>query len=881
MFSVSVFCHDSSELKRTLSVYLKIMYIELTFLNIHLFCSFIMGGKLTPAMKQYMDIKNKHKDCIVFFRMGDFYETFYEDAKTTSKALDIALTKRGIKNSDQSIPLAGIPYHSLDSYLGKMIKQGYKIAIVEQMEDPKEAKGIVKRDVARIVTPGTVIDQNLIGKNNNYIVALSIGKDLFGISFIDISTGDFFTTELANFDNVMIELLKHNPSEVILPFSFENSDLSKKIESYNLYISYVSDVDYYQDNAKKAIKKHFNVFSLEGYGLKQKDLAVSASGAVLSYLHNTQKNTLSHITSVKYYSKKDYLDMDITTIKNLELLKNIRENTDEGTLLKILDKTLTPMGSRLLTNFLLKPMLDVAKINERLLAVEEFINKPFTNEELRDLLKNISDLERLISRINYGNSNPRDLVFLHGSLELIPGVKNLLNDVESVLLNKLSNMDDLPNISRLIDDSIMDDPPANLTGGNFIKKNYNEELDDLRDISFSAKKVIKEIEEKERKDTGIKSLKIRYNRVFGYYIDVTKRNLSLVPEHYIKKQTLVNSERFITEELKGLEEKILTADEKIIILEKQLFDEIVDIIKKETVKIQDVADKIAYLDVLCSFGIVSLKNNYVRPMINNEFKLRLKNSRHPVVEKITDFIPNTVDISPDNKIMIITGPNMAGKSVFMRQIALNVIMAQIGCFVAADAAELGVIDKIFCRTGAIDDISHGQSTFMVEMSETAQILNNATSKSLIILDEIGRGTSTYDGVAIAWAVAEHIAKNIKAKTMFATHYHVLNNLEKEVKGVKNYNIAVEEKENKVIFLRKILEGGTNKSYGIHVAKLAGIPPSVIDKSREIQFKLEQEDEISEKIIIETRKTQEKDEVREEVEEVDRLIKSKQLTLDEH
>ncbi len=851
-----------------------------------------MGGKLTPAMKQYMDIKNKHKDCIVFFRMGDFYETFYEDAKTTSKALDIALTKRGIKNSDQSIPLAGIPYHSLDSYLGKMIKQGYKIAIVEQMEDPKEAKGIVKRDVSRIVTPGTVIDQNLISKNNNYIATLSIGKDNYGISFVDMSTGEFFTTELENFDNVMIELLKHNPSELILPLSFENSELSKKIESYNLYISYVSDVDYYQDNAKKSIKKHFNVFSLEGFGLKQKDLAISASGAALSYLHNTQKNSLSHINSVKFYSKKDYLDMDITTIKNLELLKNIRENTEEGTLLKILDKTLTPMGSRLLTNFLLKPLLDITKINERLLAVEEFINKPFTNEELRDLLKNISDLERLISRINYGNSNPRDLVFLHGSLELIPEVKNLLNDVESVLLNKLANMDPLPNISRLIDDSIMDDPPANIAEGNFIKKNYNEELDDLREISFSAKKIIKEIEEKERLETGIKSLKIRYNRVFGYYIDVTKRNLSLVPEHYIKKQTLVNSERFITEELKELEEKILTADEKIIILEKQLFDEIVDIIKKETVKIQDVADKIAYLDVLCSadkiayldvlcsFGIVSLKNNYVRPMINNEFKLRLKNSRHPVVEKITDFIPNTVDISPANNIMIITGPNMAGKSVFMRQIALNVIMAQIGCFVAADAAELGVIDKIFCRTGAIDDISHGQSTFMVEMSETAQILNNATSNSLIILDEIGRGTSTYDGVAIAWAVAEHIAKNIKAKTMFATHYHVLNNLEKEVKGVKNYNIAVEEKENKVIFLRKIVEGGTNKSYGIHVAKLAGMPQSVIDKSREIQFKLEQEDEISEKIIIETRKTKEKDEVREEVEEVDRLIKSKQLTLDE-
>ncbi len=836
---------------------------------------------LTPAMKQYMEIKAKHKDCVVFFRMGDFYETFFEDAKITSAALDIALTRRGVKNSEKEIPLAGIPYHALDNYLSKMIKQGIKVAIVEQLEDPKFAKGVVKRDVVRVVTPGTVIEQNILGKNNNFIAAVFPGIEAIGIAFIDLTTAEFFCTEMKTVENAYNELLKYFPSEVLLPLSLENSkEITARLKEKGLYITFRTDVDFYYENAKDTLLKQFKVMTLDSYGLKGKESAISASGAILSYLYETQKNSISHLNTVKYNSSADSLFMDNTTIRNLELVRNLREGSEKGTLISILDKTTTPMGGRLFRKALVKPLVDIVKINERHLSVEELLNKQFLLDELRSLLKNLSDIERLISRINLDNSNPRDLVALHGSLELIPEIKKVLNDVESRILVKLSDMDDLRHISKQIDDSIMDEPPINIHDGGFIKQGFSEELDRLRAISFNAKKIINEIEEKEKTKTGIKSLKIRYNQIFGYYIDVTKPNISLVPEYFIKKQTLVNSERFITPELKQLEEEILTAEERIVSLEKELFNELIVQIKKETGKIQHIADNLAYMDLLCSFAFVSMKNNYHKPSVTNDSKLKLLKSRHPVIETFTPFVDNDVVINENNRVMIITGPNMAGKSVFMRQVALNVIMAQIGCFVAAENAQIGIIDKIFCRTGASDDISQGQSTFMVEMAETAQILNSAGEKSLVILDEIGRGTSTFDGVAIAWAVAEYIASKIKAKTLFATHYHVLNELEKHVSGIKNYNIAVNEKEDRIIFLRKILVGGTDKSYGIHVAKLAGMPPEVISKSREIQFKLENEDDISEKIIIETRKTKEKDKFRKEVEEVDRLIKTKQKTLDE-
>ena len=836
---------------------------------------------LTPAMRQYMQIKHKYKDCVVFFRMGDFYETFYEDAKTTAEALDIALTKRGMKKDGQSIPLAGIPYHALDMYLAKMIKKGHKVAIVEQMEDPKLAKGIVKRDVVRIVTPGTVIEENILSDSNNYIASLSPGKSKYGLSFVDISTGEFIVTEATGLNDILIEIQKQNPSEVILPLTYETDEKTVKIlKDAGIYVTYHSDVDFYEENAAASLQEHFNILSLDGFGLREKTRAVSSAGALLSYLYETQKNALRHITKIKPYSTKESMIMDITTVKNLELVRNLRDGSEKNTLLSVLNKTQTSMGYRLLKKVIMKPLVNLHKINERLVAVEELFKNNFLLEELIELLKKMSDLERLVSRVSMGHSNPRDLVSLHGSLEIIPEVKALLEDVESVLLIKLADMDPLRHLTKQIDEIIVDEPPVSVSDGKFVKEGYNDELDELRRISTNAKKIIREIESKERESTGIKSLKVRYNRIFGYYIEVTRTNSDNVPEHYIKKQTLVNSERFATPELKELEEKILTAEEKSIAIEISIFEDLITAALKEISKLQKISENISYLDVLCSFAKVSQLNRYVKPQVASNFKLSLKTARHPVVEIATQFVPNDTIITEQNRVKIITGPNMAGKTCYMRQVALNVIMAQMGCFVPADEAEINIVDKVFCRTGASDDISQGQSTFMVEMSETAQILNNATEKSLIVLDEIGRGTSTYDGVSIAWAVAEYIATQIKAKTLFATHYHVLNNLEKEIPCVKNYNIAVSEREDRIIFLRKILEGGTDKSYGIHVARLAGMPMSVINKSKELQFRLENEDKIAEKIIVETRKSVQKDFATEEIEEVERLIKTRQMRLDE-
>ncbi|MEM3373591.1 MAG: DNA mismatch repair protein MutS [Candidatus Woesearchaeota archaeon] len=847
---------------------------------------------LTPAMKQYMEIKNKYRDCIVFFRMGDFYETFYDDAKITSQVLDIALTRRGIKNSDREIPLAGIPYHALESYLSKMIKQGYKVVIVEQLEDPKFAKGVVKRDVVRVVTPGTIIEEKILGIQNNFICSYSYVKDAkdekHAFAFLDITTGDFFGKEfLKNYSNnsennlfeeVFDFLLKIQPAEILVPSSYEKDEKIKRLKE-KFFITFYSDFNFYQENAKETLMKNFNLASLEGLGLKDKELLVSCAGSLLNYVNETQKNVLSHIKFIKILSDSEFMQMDSITIDNLELFKS-KSNNSKGSLIYVLDKTLTNMGSRLLKKILMSPLKDVSKINERILAVEDLILRPFLLDELRNLLKNFSDIDRLISKANFGNISPRDVISLEGSLSLIPEIKKILIEFNSDLLIKISKMDDLHELANLIDKAIADEPSSSLDEGNVIREGFNEELDKLRDISNNAKKHILAIEQKERERTGIKSLKIRYNQVFGYYIDITKSNLDLVPKDYIKKQTLVNSERYITDELKKLEEEILSADEKIIEIEKKLFNDLINEIKRNITKLQEISEDIALLDVLCSFAYVSLKNNYTKPYVNNEFDIKLKKSRHPVIEQFENFVSNDVNITEENRMMIITGPNMAGKSVFMRQVALNVIMAQIGCFVPCEEAHIGIVDKLFCRTGASDDISRGQSTFMVEMLETAQILNSADERSLIIMDEIGRGTSTYDGVAIAWAVAEYIAKKIKAKTLFATHYHVLNNLEKEIKGIKNYNIAVLEKEDKIIFLRKILEGGTDKSYGIHVAKLAGMPKEVVDRSKEIQFKLEKDDEISAKIIIETKKIRNKDKLRKEVEEVNNLIKSRQLRLDE-
>ena len=828
-------------------------------------------SKLTPAMQQYMEIKNKHKDCIVFFRMGDFYETFYDDAKITSKVLDITLTKRGIKNSDNTTPLAGIPYHSLDFYLPKMLKSGLKVAIVEQLEDPSKAKGIVRRGVTRIITPGTVIEENMLTKENNYIASVYVGEKI-GLSFIDMSTGEFIVTQTTKKD-LKDEIKKRSTTEVLIPMSLEDSKIYLELKK-DFYTTLRSDVEFYFDNAKSKLLKTFGVSSLDGYGLKDRDEIVCSAGGLMSYIEETQKKSLNHINHIRVYSTKDFMTIDTNTISNLELFGN------ENSLYNVIDTTQTSMGSRLLKQFLVSPLIEKKKIDLRLLSVEELVNKPFILEDLRELLKNISDLERLISRVNYGNANPRDLLLLQGSLELIPDIIKILNETEAGLLDNLSKLKIMSYVTGLIDESIVDEPPVITGEGNFIKDGYNEELDKYRNISKNAKKLLREIEQKERENTNIKSLKIRYNKIFGYYIDVTKSNLHLAPDYFIKKQTLVNSERFITPELKELEDQILNAEEKIIKIELNLYEEIIEKIKKYTVDIQDIAYKLSYLDVLCCFAKTSIMNNYVKPQINENYNIRLKESRHPIVEKITDFVPNDINISNENKVMIITGPNMAGKSVFMKQVALNIILAQIGCFVPCNEAEISIVDKIFSRTGASDDLSSGQSTFMVEMVESAFILNNATEKSFVILDEIGRGTSTYDGLSIAWSVVEYLAKNIKCKTLFSTHYHVLNNLEKEIHGVKNYNIIVEETKDSIIFLRKIVEGGTDKSYGIHVAKLAGMPKEVIKRSKEIQFKLEDDDEISEKIIVETRKTEQKDEYNNEIEETEHMIKSKQLRLDQ-
>ncbi len=827
-------------------------------------------SNLTPAMQQYMDIKAKHKDAIVFFRMGDFYETFYEDAKITSKVLDIALTKRGIKNSESEIPLAGIPYHALDSYLYKMVKEGLKVAIVEQLEDPKYAKGVVKRDVTRVVTPGALIDQKLLTKSNNYIASLFISKKT-GIALIDISTSEFLVFEHDDITQALEEVKKYAPSEILLPVSFEKTDTASSIAGFK---TFRDDFYFHLSHAKETLFRQLNVLTLDGFGLKEKESAICAAGALVSYLHETQKNSLEHINSINLVSQSEHMSIDSSTLQNLEILGN------ENSLLKTLDYTNTAMGSRFFRKNIISPLMDMQKINERLFSVEELMKKPFILNELREILKNISDLERLISRISCNSSSPKDLAQLQGSLELIPELKKILMETSSKLLENISKFEDLASVTSLIERSIKDDPPAFIDEGNFIKEGFNEELDSIRDISENAKNIILEIEQKERERTKIKSLKIRFNRVFGYYIDITKSNASLVPGDYIKKQTLANSERFITPELKELEEKILSAEEKIISLEKELFLGIIETIKKDTRKIQENSRKISYLDFLCSLAKASQLNHYVKPLITNNYKIILKKSRHPIVEKLTDFVTNDLFMDENSRTMIITGPNMAGKSVFMKQVALNVVMAQIGCFVACDYAEISMVDKIFSRLGASDDISRGQSTFMVEMSETAMIINMSTEKSLIILDEIGRGTSTYDGVAIAWAVAEHITKKIRAKTLFATHYHSLNSLEKEIDGVKNFNIAVEENEHEIIFLRKIMPGGTDKSYGITVAKLSGMPKEIIERSREIQFKLEKDDEISERIIVETRKTVQKDHVNEEIEETERLIKSRQLRLDE-
>ena len=805
---------------------------------------------LTPMMQQYMAIKEQYKDCILFYRLGDFYEMFYDDALTASRELEITLTGKNCGQEERA-PMCGVPYHAVDVYLNKLVAKGYKVAICEQAEDPKQAKGIVKREVIRIVTPGTNLSQQALDEGrNNYLMCLVYDNNQFGLAITDISTGDFYTTEVATLKELYDEIHRFSPSEIICNDSFYMSGASLDDFKDRLHVS-VSTLDtWYMDEAVSVqkIKEHFKVASLDGLGLTDFQSGTLAVGALLLYLYETQKNTLDNLTKITPYRSGGYMIIDSATNRNLELIETLREKQKKGSLLWVLDKTKTAMGARLMRNWIEQPLIEKKKITARQDAVEELYNDMITREEIREYLNAVYDLERLVTRISYRTANPRDLIAFKTSLGMIPPVKQLLSQAKSAELKEIDErMDCLEDIYDLIEKSIQDEPPIMIREGGMIKEGYNEDVDKFRLSRTEGKTWLAELEAREKEKTGIKNLRVRYNKVFGYYLEVTNSYKELVPEDWTRKQTLANAERYITPELKELEDMILGAEDKLAALEYDLYCEVRDSIGEQVVRIQETAKAIAHLDVLASLACVAQSNDYVRPSINTKGVIDIQGGRHPVVEKMNNnqmFIDNDTYLDNKNhRISIITGPNMAGKSTYMRQSALIVLMAQIGSFVPAKSANIGIVDRIFTRVGASDDLASGQSTFMVEMTEVANILRNATSRSLLILDEIGRGTSTFDGLSIAWAVVEHISnpKLLGAKTLFATHYHELTELEGKLDSVNNYCIAVREQGDDIIFLRKIIRGGADKSYGIQVARLAGVPDSVIDRAKEIASWLEETD----------------------------------------
>ena len=805
---------------------------------------------LTPMMQQYMAIKEQYKDCILFYRLGDFYEMFYDDALTASRELEITLTGKNCGQEERA-PMCGVPYHAVDVYLNKLVAKGYKVAICEQAEDPKQAKGIVKREVIRIVTPGTNLSQQALDEGrNNYLMCLVYDNNQFGLAITDISTGDFYTTEVATLKELYDEIHRFSPSEIICNDSFYMSGASLDDFKDRLHVS-VSTLDtWYMDEAVSVqkIKEHFKVASLDGLGLTDFPSGTLAVGALLLYLYETQKNTLDNLTKITPYRSGGYMIIDSATNRNLELIETLREKQKKGSLLWVLDKTKTAMGARLMRNWIEQPLIEKKKITARQDAVEELYNDMITREEIREYLNAVYDLERLVTRISYRTANPRDLIAFKTSIGMIPPVKQLLSQAKSAELKEIDErMDCLEDIYDLIEKSIQDEPPIMIREGGMIKEGYNEDVDKFRLSRTEGKTWLAELEAREKEKTGIKNLRVRYNKVFGYYLEVTNSYKELVPEDWTRKQTLANAERYITPELKELEDMILGAEDKLAALEYDLYCEVRDSIGEQVVRIQETAKAIAHLDVLASLACVAQSNDYVRPSINTKGVIDIQGGRHPVVEKMNNnqmFIDNDTYLDNKNhRISIITGPNMAGKSTYMRQSALIVLMAQIGSFVPAKSANIGIVDRIFTRVGASDDLASGQSTFMVEMTEVANILRNATSRSLLILDEIGRGTSTFDGLSIAWAVVEHISnpKLLGAKTLFATHYHELTELEGKLDSVNNYCIAVREQGDDIIFLRKIIRGGADKSYGIQVARLAGVPDSVIDRAKEISSWLEETD----------------------------------------
>ena len=798
-------------------------------------------AELTPMMQQYMKTKEEYKDCILFYRLGDFYEMFFDDAKIVSKELELTLTGKNC-GLEERAPMCGVPFHAVDGYLSRLVSRGYKVAICEQMEDPALAKGLVKREVIRVVTPGTNLNvQALDESRNNYIMSIVYVSDRFGISFADVTTGDYFVTEVDSVRKLLDEICKFSPREIVCNEALVMSGIDTEELKERLGITLYSLENWYFDDelCRRGLLEHFQVKSMEGLGVGDLGCGVIAAGALLRYLTETQKTSLSHLTRLQPYVSGNFMLIDSSSRRNLELVETLREKQKRGSLLWVLDKTKTAMGARMLRSFLEQPLIDPEEIERRLAALEELNSHLITREELREYLSPIYDLERLIGRISYQTANPRDLIAFKTSLGMLPHLKTLLSELESPLLLEIQeDLDDLQDLYDLIERSIQEEPPITIRDGNMIRDGYHEEVDRFRKAKTEGRSWLAQIETKERERTGIKNLRIKFNKVFGYYLEVTNSYKELVPEDYIRKQTLTNAERYITPELKELEDTILGAEEKLTALEYELFTGIRDQIAAQVLRIQRTAKAVARLDVFTALAYVADKNHYVRPKINRRGRIQIQNGRHPVVEQMLPgnlFIANDTCLDNDsNRISIITGPNMAGKSTYMRQTALIVLMAQVGSFVPAEQADIGIVDRIFTRVGASDDLASGQSTFMVEMNEVSNILRNATADSLLILDEIGRGTSTFDGLSIAWAVIEHIAdrKLLGAKTLFATHYHELTELEGTMEGVNNYCIAVKEKGDDIVFLRKIVKGGADRSYGIQVAKLAGVPDSVIQRAKE-------------------------------------------------
>lgn len=805
---------------------------------------------LSPMMQEYVKTKEEYHDCILLYRLGDFYEMFFGDALTASKELEITLTGKdcGLK---ERAPMCGVPFHSVETYINRLIEKGYKVAICEQVEDPKKAKGLVKREVVRIVTPGTTLDATSLDETkNNYLMSIVYIEDHFGCAIADITTGDCFLTELDKAQKLLDEINKFTPAEIICNESFLMSGVDTEDLKNRLGICVFSQEPWYFDDelCRKTLKEHFQVNSLEGLGIGEFESGVLAAGALFLYLQETQKKALSHMATIRPYSAEKYMLIDSSSRRNLELVETLREKQKRGSLLWVLDKTKTAMGARTLRSYVEQPLIDQEEIENRLSAIEELNEHPMLRDEIREYLQPIYDLERLISRISYKSANPRDMIAFASSLEMLPHIKQVLKEFSSPVLRQLEEeMDSLLDISGLIKQAIVDDPPLAQKDGGIIREGYHEDVDKFRRSRTDGKKWLSELEARERERTGIRTMKIKYNRVFGYSLEITNAFKDQVPDNYIRKQTLTNAERYITQELKELEDLILGAEDKLYALEYELFCDVRDKVGAEVVRIQQTAKAVAAIDVLASLALVAQRNNYVRPKINNSGVIDIKNGRHPVVEQMIEndmFIANDTYLDNQKKrISIITGPNMAGKSTYMRQTALIVLMAQIGSFVPAEKANIGIVDRIFTRVGASDDLASGQSTFMVEMTEVANILRNATSKSLLILDEIGRGTSTFDGLSIAWAVVEHISntKLCGAKTLFATHYHELTELEGKISGVNNYCIAVKEKGDDIVFLRKIVKGGADKSYGIQVAKLAGVPDTVIQRAKELVEELSDAD----------------------------------------